>query len=137
MKSKRIKFGNDSPLSLFRQKSQPSRIINVSSLAHRFGKIKKDDLNSEKSYSEVHCYSQSKLANVLFTRELAKRLKDSQVTVNALHPGTVNTELSRHIGKMTILMHHFLVKPFLFLFFKTSKAGAQTTIYAGLSLLTF
>lgn len=117
------------------QKSQPSpsRIINVSSLAHRFGNIKKDDLNSENSYSEVHCYSQSKLANVLFTRELARRLKleGCKVTVNALHPGTVNTELSRHIGKMTILFHKFLVKPFLFLFFKTSKAGAQTTIYAG------
>jgi NAD(P)-dependent dehydrogenase (short-subunit alcohol dehydrogenase family) len=104
----------------------------VSSLAHRFGKIKKDDLNSEKSYSEVNCYSQSKLANVLFTRELSTRLKASKVTVNALHPGTVNTELSRHIGRMTIFFHHYLVKPFLFLFFKTPTAGAQTTIYAGI-----
>lgn len=109
----------------------------MSSLAHRFGKIKKDDLNSEKSYSEVHCYSQSKLANVLFTRELARRLEDSQVTVNALHPGAVNTEMIRHIGKMTIFMHDFMAKPFLFLFFKTSKAGAQTTIYAGLKLHAF
>ena len=59
----------------------------MSSLAHRWGKINKDDLNSEKSYSEVNCYAQSKLANILFTRELAKRLRDTKVTVNALHPG--------------------------------------------------
>jgi NAD(P)-dependent dehydrogenase (short-subunit alcohol dehydrogenase family) len=71
--------------SLCSQKSQPCRIINVSSLAHRYGKIKTDDINSEKSYSEVHCYSQSKLANVLFTRELSRRLKGTKVTVNALH----------------------------------------------------
>lgn len=103
----------------------------MSSLAHRFGKIRKEDLNSEKSYGEAHCYSQSKLANVLFTRELAMRLKGTQVTSNALHPGTVDTELVRHIGKISILFNKFLVKTFLYLFFKTAKQGAQTTIYAG------
>jgi NAD(P)-dependent dehydrogenase (short-subunit alcohol dehydrogenase family) len=103
----------------------------VSSLAHRFGKIKKDDINSEKSYSEVHGYSQSKLANVLFTRELSRRLKGTGVTVNCLHPGTINTNLSRHMNKMSLLFNKFLVKPFLFLFFKTPKAGAQTTVFAG------
>lgn len=103
----------------------------MSSLAHRFGKIKKDDLNSEKSYGEGQCYSQSKLANVLFTRELARRLKGTQVTSNALHPGTVNTELVRHIEKISFLFNKYLVKTFLFLFFKTAKQGAQTTIYAG------
>lgn len=87
------------------QKSSPSRIVNVSSLAHRFGKIKINDLNSEKSYSEIGGYSQSKLANVLFTRELAMRLKATGVTVNALHPGTVNTELSRDMGKMSIFLN--------------------------------
>lgn len=113
------------------QSSEPSRIVNVSSLAHRWGRIKKDDLNSEKSYSEVYCYAQSKLANILFTRELAKRLKGTRVTANALHPGTINTELTRHIGKMTILYHRYIIRPLTFLFFKTPKAGAQTTIYAG------
>lgn len=119
------------------QKSQPCRIINVSSLAHRYGKIKKDDINSDKTYSEVHCYSQSKLANVLFTRELSRRLKGTRITVNALHPGTINTELTRSIDHMTILFNKFLVKPFLFLFFKTAKAGAQTTLYAGKFELIF
>lgn len=56
------------------------------------------------------------------------------MTVNALHPGTVNTELSRHIGKMSIFLNKFLVKTFLYMFFKTPKAGAQTTIYAGLNI---
>jgi NAD(P)-dependent dehydrogenase (short-subunit alcohol dehydrogenase family) len=103
----------------------------VSSLAHRWGKIKKDDLNSERSYSETYNYAQSKLANILFTRELARRLEGTKVTVNALHPGTINTELSRHIGKISLLFNKYLVKPFLVLFFKTPKAGAQTTLYAG------
>lgn len=61
------------------------------------------------------------------------------MTVNALHPGTVNTELSRHLGKMSIFLNKFLVKPFLYMFFKTPKAGAQTSIYAGsnISILIF
>lgn len=113
------------------QTSQPSRIVNVSSLMHRYGKIKKDDLNSEKSYNKVSCYAQSKLANVLFTRELAGRLKGTRVTVNSCHPGVINTELARHLGKITILFSNFLIKPFMMMFYKTPKAGAQTTIYLG------
>lgn len=80
------------------QKSAPSRIVNVSSLAHTRGEIKVADLNSEQSYDSGKAYSQSKLANVLFTRELAKRLAGTHVTVNALHPGVVHTELGRHMG---------------------------------------
>lgn len=114
------------------QASEPSRIVNVSSLAHKWGRIKKDDLNSEKSYSEIYSYAQSKLANILFTRALARRLKGTRVTVNALHPGTINTELTRHVGRMTILFHNYIIKPLVFLFFKTPKAGAQTTIFAGM-----
>lgn len=78
--------------------SSPSRIINVSSLAHTRGEINVTDLNSEKSYDPSKAYSQSKLANILFTRELAKRLEGTKVTVNALHPGVVDTELMRHMG---------------------------------------
>lgn len=80
------------------QKAAPSRIVNVSSLAHTRGEIKVADLNSEQSYDEGKAYSQSKLANVLFTRELAKRLHNTGVTVNALHPGIVHTELGRHMS---------------------------------------
>lgn len=64
---------------------------------HAQGTINFDDLNSEKSYDEGTAYNQSKLANVLFTRELAKRLEGTGVTVNSLHPGVVQTELMRHM----------------------------------------
>ncbi|KAL7025157.1 hypothetical protein ACKWTF_013369 [Chironomus riparius] len=112
--------------------SQPSRIVNVSSMAHRWGKIKTDDLNSEKSYSNVYCYANSKLANILFTRELARRLKDTKVTANALHPGVINTELSRHTGEISFFFSKYFVKPAMYIFNKTPKQGAQTTIYAAL-----
>jgi len=78
------------------------------------GKMNFDDLNSEKSYNSYSAYSQSKLANVLFTRELAKRLEGTGVTVNALHPGTVQTDLLRHykffsttVGKLVIFENYF------------------------------
>jgi len=67
-------------------------------LAHTRGEINTGDLNSDKSYDEGKAYSQSKLANVLFTRELAKRLEGTKVTANALHPGVVDTEIIRHMG---------------------------------------
>lgn len=102
--------------------SSPSRIVNVSSEAHRFGKINRDDINLEKSYGKWSAYGQSKLANILFTRELAKRLDGTGVTTNSLHPGSVKTDLQRHI---TIL--NLVFTPFSFLF-KTPKAGAQTSI---------
>ncbi|EDW76307.2 uncharacterized protein Dwil_GK14729 [Drosophila willistoni] len=106
--------------------SAPSRIVNVSSAVHYVGKINTKDLNSEKSYSEGGAYSQSKLANILFTRELAKRLEGTGVTVNALHPGAVKTELGRNwtAGK--------LFSPLLSPFLKTPEGGAQTTLYAAL-----
>lgn len=67
--------------------SAPSRIVVVSSVAHKIGKINKEDLMSEKSYGRWWAYGQSKLANVLFAKELAKRLEGTGVTVNSLHPG--------------------------------------------------
>jgi NAD(P)-dependent dehydrogenase (short-subunit alcohol dehydrogenase family) len=67
--------------------SSPSRVVVVSSVLHRLGRIKKEDLMSEKSYWKWQVYGQSKLANILFTNELAKRLEGSGVTANSLHPG--------------------------------------------------
>ncbi|XP_055531684.1 retinol dehydrogenase 12-like [Wyeomyia smithii] len=112
--------------------SSPSRIVNLSSLAHQYGSINKRDLNSEKSYNQVTAYCQSKLANVLFTRELAKRLEGTGVTTYAVHPGTVNTELPRHMGTFFFLFEHNFVKPFLRVAFKTPRSGAQTTLYTAL-----
>ena len=84
-------------LLLDRLKEAPSaRIVNVSAKVHEWSKINFDDLQSELSYSKTGTYGQSKLANVLFTRSLAKRLQGTNVTAYALHPGIVRTELIRH-----------------------------------------
>lgn len=69
--------------------SAPSRIVVVSSDAHKFGGINKDDLMCEKSYNKYKAYAQSKLANVLFTRELSKKLEGGGITINSLHPGKI------------------------------------------------
>src|SRR6185437_1650272 len=77
----------------------PSRIVNVASAAEARGPIKFDDLQSERNYRGFGAYGMSKLANVLFTYELASRLEGSGVTANCLHPGTVATGLFRNLPK--------------------------------------
>ncbi|OWF50392.1 retinol dehydrogenase 12-like [Mizuhopecten yessoensis] len=112
------------------KKSAPARIINVSSSAHYRGKINFDDINSDKDYSSMAAYAQSKLANVLFTKELSKRLQGTGVTTNALHPGVVNTELPRHVqARITII---FLLGPIIKPFLKTPLQGAQTNLHCAL-----
>ncbi len=104
--------------------SAPSRIINVSSVGHYSGHINFDDLNLEKEYGGWKAYGQSKLALVLFTHELAKKLQGTGVTVNALHPGTVATNIwSRPLGPVGFIMA--LPK----LFMTTPKQGAETIVY--------
>uniref|UniRef100_A0A182MJR3 NADP-retinol dehydrogenase n=1 Tax=Anopheles culicifacies TaxID=139723 RepID=A0A182MJR3_9DIPT len=112
--------------------SAPSRIVVVSSLAHTRGQIALDDLNSTKTYDEAKAYEQSKLANVLFVRELARRLEGTGVTVNALHPGIVDTELMRHMGIFNSWFSGIFVRPFVWPFLKSPLYGAQTTLYAAL-----
>ncbi|XP_043948136.1 retinol dehydrogenase 13 [Drosophila biarmipes] len=114
------------------KKSAPSRIVVVSSLAHTRGTMNVDDLNSEKSYDEGLAYSQSKLANILFSRELAKRLEGTGVTVNSLHPGVVDTELTRNWAFFQTNFVKFFFKPMIWPLLKTPKSGAQTSIYAAL-----
>ena len=104
--------------------SAPSRIINVSSVGHYNGHINFDDLNLEKEYGGWKAYGQSKLALVLFTHELAKKLQGTGVTVNAVHPGTVATNIwSRPLGPVGFIMA--LPK----LFMTTPKQGAETIVY--------
>lgn len=75
--------------------ASPSRIVVVSSEMHFFADLKMDDLNFEnRSYSWMRAYSNSKLANLLFSNELARRLADDGVAVNSLHPGVVNTKVA-------------------------------------------
>ncbi|KAG7336116.1 hypothetical protein KOW79_000809 [Hemibagrus wyckioides] len=110
------------------KRSAPARIVTVSSMAHKWGTINLDDLNSEKSYDKSKAYSQSKLANVLFTRYLAKKLQGTGVTTYVLHPGVVQTELWRHLNQPQQAAM-WLIKPFT----KTSLQGAQTTIYCAVA----
>ncbi|XP_016392483.1 retinol dehydrogenase 12-like [Sinocyclocheilus rhinocerous] len=107
--------------------SAPSRVINVS-LAHHMGKIHFEDLNSEKSYHPVKAYVQSKLANILFTRELAPRAEEMGVSVYAVDPGLVKTDIIRHLNKSL----QFFVKTFGFLI-KPPEEGAYTTLYCALT----
>jgi NAD(P)-dependent dehydrogenase (short-subunit alcohol dehydrogenase family) len=74
----------------------PARIVNVSSIGHRQGTLDFDDLGFERGYGIMKAYSRSKLANVLFTSELSRRLDGKRVTVNALHPGAVATHIWSH-----------------------------------------
>ncbi|KAL1783056.1 retinol dehydrogenase 14 [Sigmodon hispidus] len=107
--------------------SAPSRIVVVSSKLYKYGDINFEDLNSEQSYNKSFCYSRSKLANILFTKELARRLEGSNVTVNVLHPGIVRTNLGRHIH--IPLLARPLFNLVSWAFFKTPLEGAQTSIY--------
>ncbi|XP_050510074.1 retinol dehydrogenase 13-like [Diabrotica virgifera virgifera] len=111
------------------KQSAPSRIINVSSVAHKRGEINKEDLNSDKSYDPSNAYAQSKLANILFTNELAKRLEGTGVTANSVHPGIVDTELTRHMSFFSSWISSILLKPLMWPFIKSPKQGAQTPIY--------
>ena len=106
-----------------------SRIINVTSGAHKVGKIHFDDYNLNKGFSVIKAYSQSKLANVLFTRALAERLKDKGITVNCCHPGAVATSIGvdRTTGFGKTITG--ILKPF----FLTPQEGARTAIHLATS----
>nr|XP_006813938.1 PREDICTED: retinol dehydrogenase 12-like [Saccoglossus kowalevskii] len=112
------------------KKSAPSRIVVLSSLVHilMFG-IHFDDINSEKSYNSWIAYCHSKLANLMFTRELAKKLKGTGVTVNAVHPGIVVTELTRYLN---VLVKYFVILSLLPIL-KNERDGAQTSIHCAVA----
>ncbi len=108
--------------------SAPARVVTVSSGAHATGRIDFDDLQGSTAYSGQRAYAASKLANVMFTYELARRLDGTGVTSTVLHPGVVRTNFGAEdqAGIKAILP---LVRPFL----KTPAAGAATTIYVASS----
>ncbi|KAL2088657.1 hypothetical protein ACEWY4_015556 [Coilia grayii] len=113
------------------KKSAPSRVVTVSSLAHEKGEIHFEDINLDKDYDPLKSYRQSKLANVLFTRELSRRLSGSGVTVYSLHPGVIRTELGRHLSDSLPPWRRLLLAPLMLLWplIKSPWEGAQTTIY--------
>jgi NAD(P)-dependent dehydrogenase (short-subunit alcohol dehydrogenase family) len=105
--------------------SAPARVVTVSSNAHAMGSIDFDDLQGERSYSGADAYNQSKLANVLFTYELAKRVPATSVTANAVHPGMVSTSFG--VDDPAVVQR--LLVPFLRPFMKTPAQGAATSIH--------
>ena len=104
--------------------SAPARIINVSSGAHASGKIEFDNLQGEREYGP-RAYDNSKLANILFTMELARRMEGTGVTVNTLHPGFVATGFGTNNGKVMAA----LVNIFAPLIARSPAKGAETSIY--------
>lgn len=107
------------------KQSASARVVTVSSNAQATGRIDFSDLQGERSYSGAQAYSQSKLANVLFSYELARRLKGTSVTANALHPGVVSTSFGA--GDPATVQRIFL--PFLRPFMKSPAQGAATSIH--------
>ena len=87
-----------------------------------------DIMWSMSKYSGVGAYNQAKLANVLLTRELAKRLEDTKVTVNCLHPGLVPTDIMRDIAFYHSTLGRLLMVPVKAIFFKRPEQGVQTTL---------
>jgi len=111
-------------------KETKGRIVILSSGLHYRGKIDFDDLNNAKTpFIGRQAYSNNKLANMLHAIELNRRVSDSGVTVNAVHPGVIITRLHRSMGWGKTLIFELLVT----IFGKTATAGAQTTLYAATS----
>jgi retinol dehydrogenase 14 len=102
-----------------------ARVVTVSSNAHTQGRIDFDDLQGERSYAGARAYNQSKLANLLFTYELARRLQPSAVTANAVHPGVVRTAFGAEDPAGVQRRVVPLLRPFM----KTPAQGAATSIH--------
>jgi len=109
------------------KKESESRIINVSSAAHHFVKgMQWDDINYKDDFKMgLKAYGQSKLGNILFTKKLAKKLQKDGVTVNAIHPGGVNTSLGNQNNSLLGRVLKMILKPF----FRSPLKGANTIIY--------
>lgn len=107
------------------KESRPSRVVTVSSGAQAMGRIDFEDLQGEHGYNGQRAYNQSKLANVLFSYELARRTEGTGVTANALHPGVVATDFGREDahGWMRVML------PFVHPFMKSPEKGAATSVY--------
>ena len=104
--------------------SAPARIVSTSSTAHESASLDFDDLQSVNGYRGFKAYGRSKLANILFTRELARRLAGTGVTANCLHPGVVATRFGSESGGMV-----GLAIPFLRPFFISAEKGADTIVH--------
>ncbi|XP_065335005.1 retinol dehydrogenase 14-like [Cloeon dipterum] len=108
------------------KQSAPSRVVMVSSRWHRNGKIDLDNVNYENNFPGFkRCYQDAKLANVLFSNELAKRLSGTGVTCNSLHPGVINTDIRKRLPKLINFFFCLLYRHLT----KTLEEGADTSVY--------
>jgi NAD(P)-dependent dehydrogenase (short-subunit alcohol dehydrogenase family) len=108
------------------KKSAPARIVNVASEAHRQGKIDfEDPMYEKRSYGGFSAYGQSKLANILFTRELARKLEGTNVTANSLHPGVIASGFGRNNKGVFGWIMRNVAGPFL----GDEESGARTSVY--------
>ncbi|XP_072162648.1 retinol dehydrogenase 12-like [Bemisia tabaci] len=115
-------------------KSAPARIITVSSIAYIWGddKMHYDDITLERSYTPYRAYIRSKLANVLFSAELARRLKGTEVTTYSLHPGLVATDIFRHLEEMPDVSKFWkciFLSRYSKLYYKSARCGAETILH--------
>ena len=109
------------------KQSSPSRVVIVSSALSTRGNINFDDIHSRQSYNKMKAYADSKLANLMFAQELAQRLEGSDVSVYAMHPGMVATNLGRHVvSKLTAL---FLKPVVVALGLRDASEGCQAIVY--------
>ena len=108
--------------------SAPSRIVNVTSDAHKGARINFDDLQGEKKFSGWQAYGQSKLAMILYTHGLAKKLEGTGVTVNSAHPGVVRTNFAKNNGGLVMLGFRFLG-----MFFISPESAAKRILYVATS----
>ena len=118
---------------MFQSPHKPARIVNVASNAYRWGAIRTEDINFGAAVpypGAFKAYGQSKLCNIFFTQELAKRTEELNISTYVLHPGGVRTNIAT--GKFPWYIRCFtkiILFPFMYLFAKSAKQGAQTTIY--------
>ena len=108
--------------------SAPARIVNTASNAHRGNVLDFDDLQFKRGFRGLTAYGRSKLANILFTRELARRLAGTGVTANCLHPGFVSTGIGQRDGGLFAIMVRMSM-----LFARTPEQGASTIVYLATS----
>jgi NAD(P)-dependent dehydrogenase (short-subunit alcohol dehydrogenase family) len=110
--------------------SAPSRVINVSSSLHKLGKLDFDDIPFKNGYTRSKAYQRSKLANIAFTYELARHFSNQKVTVNAMNPGLVATDVGQSAGGISAKMKGLVDK----IAGLTPEEGAQTIIYLATSM---